>query len=106
MIDICHISLKLHVSKDIVSEYRFHAVRKWRFDYAHVETKTAIEIEGGAFSGGRHTRGKGYINDMEKYNAAIELGWVVLRYTPQQIAKKKYMEQIKNVINFRKTYKT
>lgn len=105
MIDIRHISLKLHISNDIVTEYRFHAVRKWRFDYAHVETKTAIEIEGGAYSGGRHTRGKGYINDMEKYNSAIELGWVVLRYTPDQIKSQKAIDQIKYVINFRKTYK-
>ena len=104
MIDIRHISLKLHVSKEIVSEHRFHPVRKWRFDYAHVPTKTAIEIEGGAHSNGRHTRGTGFINDMEKYNAAIELGWVVLRYTPQQIKTQNAIDQIRNVINFRQTY--
>ena len=34
-------------------EYRFHPVRKWRSDYVHYESRTLIEIEGGAW-GGRH----------------------------------------------------
>ncbi len=46
----------------------------------------AVEIEGGIWTGGRHTRGKGYQGDMEKYNAAQLYGWKVLRYTPDQIA--------------------
>lgn len=66
------------------SEYRFHPTRRWRFDYANTEHKIAIEIEGGVFTGGRHTRGKGFVNDMEKYNEAVKLGWKILRYTPQQ----------------------
>jgi len=28
-------------------EFRFHHVRKWRFDFAHTDSKVAIEIEGG-----------------------------------------------------------
>jgi len=68
-------------------EYRFHPKRKWRFDYAHPELMIAVETEGGVWVQGRHIRGKGYINDMEKYNAAQLLGWKVLRYTPQQTDK-------------------
>lgn len=59
--------------------------RKWRFDFAHVETKVAVEIEGGVWSGGRHTRGKGYIEDCTKYNRASELGWTVFRLTPDML---------------------
>lgn len=69
----------------ITPEYRFYPPRRWRFDYAIIDLKIAIEIEGGAYSGGRHVRGKGYIADMEKYNRATIEGWRVLRYTPQQI---------------------
>ena len=69
------------------TEFKFHSVRRWRFEYAHEEKKIAVEIEGGAFSGGRHTRGTGFIKDMEKYNAAAKLGWRLFRYTPQQTAE-------------------
>ena len=60
-------------------EYRFHPKRRWLLDFAHPATKTAIELEGGAWSNGRHTRGKGFIADCEKYNAAGLLDWTVFR---------------------------
>ena len=68
-----------------VAEYKFHSVRKWRFDYCWPDKKLAVEIEGGIFQQGRHTRGAGFANDMEKYNAAVLLGWRILRYTPNKI---------------------
>ena len=66
-------------------EHRFHDTRKWRFDFALPEWLIAIEVEGGVFTQGRHTRGTGFTNDLLKYNAAVTLGWVVLRYTTGQI---------------------
>jgi very-short-patch-repair endonuclease len=70
----------------VQEEYRFHPYRRWRFDIAVPDLMVAVEIEGGIWSGGRHTRGKGYQGDMEKYNAAQMLGWKVLRYTPDQVS--------------------
>ena len=67
------------------AEYKFHPDRRWRFDFAHPETRTAIEIEGGIWSGGRHTRGMGYVKDSEKYNAATLAGWRVFRLPGQLI---------------------
>jgi very-short-patch-repair endonuclease len=58
-------------------EYRFHPTRKWRFDYAHLGAKVAIELNGGVWSGGRHVRGAGYLRDREKVNAAQIMGWRV-----------------------------
>ncbi len=66
-------------------ELKFNPSRKWRFDYAYPDLKIAIEQEGGAYSGGRHTRGTGFIKDMEKYNSAAIMGWRILRYTPDQM---------------------
>ena len=60
-----------------VREHRFHETRKWRFDFAYPSQKLAIEVEGGVWSGGRHTRGSGFTNDCEKYNAALMNGWRV-----------------------------
>jgi hypothetical protein len=68
-----------------VREYRFHPPRLWRFDYAWPALKVALEQEGGAFTNGRHTRGTGFVHDLEKYNTAILDGWKVFRVTPQQI---------------------
>ena len=62
-------------------EHRFHPVRKWRFDVAFPDAKVAAEIDGGAWSAGRHTRGAGFIADQKKTNAAALLGWAVYRFT-------------------------
>lgn len=70
-----------------VREHRFHAVRRWRFDFAYPAQKLAIEVEGGVWSGGRHTRGSGFVKDMEKYNTALMDGWRVYRCTPDMIKK-------------------
>lgn len=67
------------------SEFKFHPTRKWRFDYAWPDKKIALEIEGGIWTGGRHSRGGiGFLKDMEKYNAAGKLGWRIFRYTPTE----------------------
>lgn len=83
---------------ELIKEYKFHPTRKWRFDYANLEHKIAIEVEGGAFTNGRHTRGKGFINDMEKYNEAIILGWKVFRVTPQQFNSLKHYDLIERYL--------
>jgi very-short-patch-repair endonuclease len=79
------LAMKFLIGIEPTPEYRFHPVRKWRIDYAFINQKLAIEIEGGAFTRGRHTRGVGFINDMEKYNALTEAGWHLLRYQPVKI---------------------
>ena len=61
----------------LVAEHRFHPTRRWRFDFAHLQSKVAVEINGGIWSGGRHVRGDGYLRDRDKVNAATALGWRV-----------------------------
>lgn len=60
-------------------------VRRWRFDLAFESLQLAIEVDGGLFSGGRHSRGAGIVKDNEKINAATLLGWRVLRVSTQQV---------------------
>ena len=68
-------------------EVRFHASRLWRADFAHVASRTLIEIEGGIFQrgAGRHNRGAGYAKDAEKYLEAVLAGWTVIRLTDKQL---------------------
>ena len=67
-------------------EHRFHPVRRWRFDVAFPERMVAAEIDGGAYTGGRHTRGEGFRKDCEKLNTATLMGWRVFRFLPDQIS--------------------
>ena len=51
-------------------EYRFYEKRKWRFDFAFPEKKVGVEIQGGLYINGRHTRGKYLEEEYEKLNYA------------------------------------
>ena len=84
-----------------VAEHRF-GKRRSRFDYACLSLMVAIEVEGGVWVRGRHTRGKGFIEDMKKYNHATVLGWRVLRYTPDQFNDLVWIDDV-NAISERQT---
>lgn len=86
---------------EVEREYKFHPVRLWRFDYAIPKLKIAIECDGGVWNYGRHVRPTGYIKDMKKFNAAAELGWLVLKYTPEQLNSSYSIIEIKKVMNYR-----
>lgn len=66
-------------------EYRFAPPRRWRFDLCWPAKKVAFEREGSTWQGGRHTSGKGFRNDAEKYNEAAIRGWLVIRATVDMI---------------------
>ncbi len=74
-----------HGLPEPVPEYVFAAPRKWRFDWLWADADVALEIEGGAWTEGRHVRGKGYLNDITKYNEAQLAGFVLLRCTPDDV---------------------
>lgn len=85
-----------------LAEHRFNPERRWRFDYAWIEQKVALEVEGGVWSGGRHARGKGFLGDMEKYNSATLLGWRVLRCTPDSLLTLATIKMLKGTLNSEK----
>lgn len=66
-------------------EYRFCA-RRWRFDFAWPREKLALEVQGGGWTNGRHSRALGQAKDYEKLAEAVLLGWRVFYATPQQVS--------------------
>lgn len=78
----------------------------WRFDCAWVEQQIAVELEGGTYTRGRHTRGAGYSSDCAKYNAAQLHGWIVLRFTADMLHddSARCIEQVKRALTIRRQY--
>lgn len=77
-------------------EHRFHPTRKWRFDFAWPGIKLAVEVEGSVH------RIKGRFHaDPEKHNAAVLLGWRLLRFTRQQIHSHQAIETIAQAMGYR-----
>jgi hypothetical protein len=78
---------------DLDREFQFDEDRKWRADYKVVDKMVLIELEGGVYSGGRHTRAQGFIEDCMKYNKAAMLGYTVYRI-PTGCATDNYVGEI------------
>jgi hypothetical protein len=73
----------------LTKEYKFSAARRWRLDYyiesASGSKRFGIEIHGGVWSNGRHVRGNGFLQDLEKLNAAAMAGITVLQLGTGQV---------------------
>lgn len=66
---------------DLTDEHVFAKGRKFRFDWAFLDLKIAIEYEGLFSEKSGHTTVTGYTENTDKYNLAQLLGWVVIRVT-------------------------
>ena len=97
--DVFTVICKTDLSVECVKEYKFHPERRWRFDYAIPEHKIALEVEGGVWTQGRHTRPQGFLGDVEKYNTATLMGWRVFRTTPTELYRTATVNLLKTAIN-------
>lgn len=87
---------QLHGGPQPTREHEFCEGRKFRFDFAWIDQKVAVEIDGAlhgvwtkrGWHAGRHQTAKGFQGDAEKRNLAQQLGWVVLVYTGDDIKKR------------------
>jgi len=59
--------------------------RKWTADFAWPDYGLICEIQGGGFTGGRHTRGQGYEDDCERQSVAATLGYAIVPVTPRHV---------------------
>lgn len=95
-----------------VREHMFHPDRRWRLDFIFPEApkRTAVEIEGitrfgrnkdGSMRLGRHQTHKGIKADMEKYNSAAMMGWLVLRVTQDQVRSGEALQLLETALGKR-----
>jgi very-short-patch-repair endonuclease len=77
--------------------------RRFRFDFL-LAGDLIVEVEGGTWSGGRHTTGAGFKSDCFKYNAALELGYRVLRYTTDMVTKGEAIAQVERIVAAESAY--
>ncbi|MDX1493540.1 MAG: hypothetical protein R3253_05755 [Longimicrobiales bacterium] len=68
-------------------QHRFHHERKWAFDFAWPGTapRACAELVAVEMEGGVHRIRDRFERDVDKYNWAQLLGWVVLRVTPEMV---------------------
>lgn len=80
----------------IEKEFVFHPGRRWRADFAHIPSRTQIEIEGGIWIQGRHNRAEGFLADIEKYFEAALADWTVFRLSERQLT----FESVERIVRF------
>jgi very-short-patch-repair endonuclease len=79
-------------------EHRFWPGRRFAFDLAWPDRRLAVEIDGGVWTQGRHTRGKGYTRDCVKLAEAAIRGWSVIRVTTDQVTSGQAVEWVRRFL--------
>jgi hypothetical protein len=61
-------------------QFRFHPDRKFRLDFAWPDSRVALESEGGV----HRAFERQYRSDLDKFNEAQLMGWIVLRVSTKE----------------------
>lgn len=84
-------------------EFRFHTVRRWRFDWIWVDergepTMIAVEFDGVMMRTVGHNGLAGILRDSEKINHAQALGWQVFRANAKSVGDGTFFALMDNVL--------
>ena len=81
-------------------EFRAINGRRFRWDFAWIEHRLLLEVQGGTFSSGKmgHNSGLGLHRDMEKANLATLAGWRVLAVAERHIKTGKALQWIQEAL--------
>lgn len=86
----------------LVPQYVFHPRRRWKFDWAHPESRVAIEVHGGTWMHkSRHVSGTGFWGDRIKMNAALRLNWKVFELISDDLSDPRIHREILDEIQRR-----
>ena len=76
-------------------EQRLIPGRQFRCDFVWRDQRLVLEVDGGTWAGGRHTRGSGFQRDCEKTNLLTLEGYRGLRVTEGQVRKGHALEWLR-----------
>ena len=82
-----------------VREYRFLPQRRYRADFAWVDHRILVECEGGLWmrkSG--HNTAQAIMRDMHKSNLAQVAGWIMLRFSADDIGSGLALDLLERVL--------
>ena len=89
------IEAELHLK--VIKEFQFNPNRKWKADYYIPELNLLIEQEGGVYTRQAHGSISGILRDIAKYNSATQLGYKILRFTPDQLYTTAALDAIREI---------
>jgi hypothetical protein len=80
---VTDVGYRLWTGHSVVPQWHpwINGERRKSLDFAIPELKIGIELEGGTFMAGRHSRGTGYAADCLKLNALQADGWMIWKMT-------------------------
>tara|TARA_B100001094_G_C17677639_1_gene551845 strand:- start:171 stop:515 length:345 start_codon:yes stop_codon:yes gene_type:complete len=86
---------------ELAEELVYIPGRKFRLDFAHVESKVGIEINGAIWTKGGHSSGKGLMRDAEKQNLGLLAGWQVFTLAGKDMISRRWVDLISGQIEER-----
>ena len=81
-----------------IREYQAIKGRKFRFDFAWLEHRLLVEVNGGTYTKGAHSTGQGIARDYEKANLATLDGWRVLMFDVKSVKSGEAVEVIRQAL--------
>ena len=82
-----------------VREFSAIKGRRFRFDFAFIEEKVLIEIQGGIYSyKPSHASASGIRRDCEKANLAVAHGWRLFHFTPDMVRSGEAVRMIEEAL--------
>jgi very-short-patch-repair endonuclease len=81
-----------------VREYQAIKGRKFRFDFAWLEHRLLVEVNGGTYTKGAHSTGAGIARDYEKANLACLAGWRCLSFDGKAVKSGEAVEVIRQAL--------
>lgn len=81
-------------------EFQFCDGRKWAADFAWPELGLLVEVDGGAWNQGRHSRAAGRASDCVRDAEAFLLGYTTIRLTTQMVTSGKGVRLVERVIDY------
>lgn len=94
----CYVDNEPNVGPGHVCYHEYRKERGWRCDFVWPDRRLIVEVEGGIYTQGRHTRGSGFEQDLGKYNALTEAGWTVYRVGRRDVITGKALRIIERAL--------